>query len=267
VALLLALAVGAVFLVMAFANFGLHDMDAYWNAAMRIREGGAIYQPENGLHASALYRYAPWFAFAWVPMTYLPYGVVQIAWFVLLVAASIGTGFVVGRSGFIGTVAAMVLTPLLIWTACYGNVQPLMVASLVLGVERRTGPVWIAVAGSLKAAPIALVLVYLGRREWGKVAASLAIFALLVLPMVWLPGYTTNPGLTLSLFGWSPPLYIGISVATACAAVVLAQTRWAWTAGNVAVIAALPRLLLYDASFLLVGARHRTPADQGQVGR
>lgn len=43
---------------------------------------------------------------------------------------------------------------------------PLIVAALVLGVERRTGPPWIAFAASLKAVPILFVVTYLGRREW-----------------------------------------------------------------------------------------------------
>src|SRR5207248_1690343 len=65
-------------------------MDAYWNAAMRLRAGQPLYAP--GLPTdSDLYRYAPWFAYAWVPLTYLPKGAVLVAWMGICLAAAIAS--------------------------------------------------------------------------------------------------------------------------------------------------------------------------------
>ena len=241
----------------AVQNLNVHDMDAYWNAALRLRAGEALYVAPEDVHSHALYRYAPWFAYAWVPLTFLPFELVKWAWFALLLAVALWVSVDIGRRGFLGLGLALLLGPFLIWSAALGNVHPLLIAALHFGVQRPSGPVWVAMAGSLKAAPILLLLVYVGRGEWRKVAIGGAIFGALVIPMLWAEGYTTNPGRTISLYGWSPALYVALALFAAGNAVLLARTSWAWTAGGIAVICALPRLLLYDFSFLLV----RPPVD------
>jgi hypothetical protein len=233
----------------AVTHVHLNDMDAYWNAAIRIRSGEPVYAVGANPDASEVYRYAPWFAFAWVPLTFLPYPLVQTAWLVLLLVATAWVSLNVARDHL---PIALIGGSLLLVTCAYGNVHPLLVAGLWFGVSRPSGPLWVAAAASLKAAPILLVMVYLGRREWAKLTATMGVFALLVAPMLVLPGYSPNPGLTLSLYGWSPPLYVGLAVFTAGLAILMARTPWAWLAGAVAVIAALPRLLLYDFSFLML---------------
>ena len=50
------------------------DVSAYWEAANRLRDGDPLYQA-RAANASDLYRYAPWFATAWIPLTYLPQAV------------------------------------------------------------------------------------------------------------------------------------------------------------------------------------------------
>ena len=79
------------------------------------------------------------------------------------------------------------------------------------GVERRSGPIWIALGASLKAVPLALALVYAGRGEWRKAAVAAGLTALLVAPMLLfdLSGYSTDPGPNQnSLAGVSPFLFI-----------------------------------------------------------
>lgn len=61
----------------------------------------------------------------------------------------------------------MFFFPILIGISAVGNAQALMVAWLVWGAERRSGPLWIALAASLKAVPILFAIVYIGRRQWG----------------------------------------------------------------------------------------------------
>ncbi len=66
------------------------DVAAYWNAAERLRDGQPLYVagPPN---ASDLYRYAPWFAVAWIPLTYLPHDAVVAAWVGLMIAAALAS--------------------------------------------------------------------------------------------------------------------------------------------------------------------------------
>ena len=44
------------------------DADAYWQAALRIRDGLPLYGGSR-LDETQIYRYAPWFAYAWLPLT------------------------------------------------------------------------------------------------------------------------------------------------------------------------------------------------------
>jgi hypothetical protein len=250
----------AFWLATAVTEFNLHDMDAYWDAALRLRAGQPLYVVPLDIHTFDLYRYAPWFAYPWVPLTFLPKALVSAAWFTLLLASALVVIRHLARTQ-VGACVALLLGTLLIRTAVIGNVQSLLVASLYFGVQRRSGPLWIALAASLKAAPIVLVAVYIGRREWLRAAVTLALFGVLVMPMLWLPGYTPNPGLTLSLYGWAPLLYVVVGLAAVGNAALLARTRWAWLAGGLAVVLALPRLLYYDLSFLVIGAAASPPSE------
>ena len=60
--------------------------------------------------------------------------------------------------------------------------QPLLVLGLMWGVERRSGPLWIALGASLKGVPLLLALVYAGRGEWRRAAMALGLTAVLVAP-------------------------------------------------------------------------------------
>lgn len=234
------------------------DINAYWDAALRLREGGPLYPPITDLNASEVYRYAPWFAYGWVPLTYLPRWLVDSLWSVGLVAASVAVVLPVLRLRTSAAVAFAALAgSFLILIASRGNVQPLMIAALAYGVERRSGPLWIAACASLKATPILFVLVYVGRREWGKAALTLALTALLVLPMLLfgVENYPTDPGASHSLTRASPILFWAVAASSVLAAAYVAwrHRQWAWLATGVAVILCLPRYFPYELTFLFVG--------------
>jgi hypothetical protein len=234
------------------------DIGAYWNAALRLREGGPLYPPVTDVNASDVYRYAPWFAAAWIPLTYLPRPVVDAAWSVVLLAASAAVVLAALRARSRAALAFTVLIgSFLVLIASRGNVQPLMVAALAFGVERRSGPLWIALCASLKATPILFVIVYVARGEWGRAAATIVLTVVLVAPMLLfdLAGYTTSPGSSQSLYGISPLLFAVVAASSVLVAGYVAWRHrpWAWLAASVAVILCLPRAFTYELTFLFVG--------------
>jgi hypothetical protein len=131
--------------------------------------------------------------------------------------------------------------------------------ALVQGLDRRSGPFWLGLAASIKAVPILFVLIYVARREWGRAAAAVVITALLVAPMPfmgWELG-TVDPGESLSLYYLvSPAAWLVVAVASLATAALaaFAAPRYAGVSAATAAILALPRLLLYDLTYLLVPA-------------
>lgn len=178
-AILIAYALAALIAVPTHWHF--EDAGAYWNAAERLREGGPLYFSSPDLGLPELYRYAPWFAFVWVPLTYLPAGLVMALWGVLLVAAAVWLIWPDWRSPASVALSLLVLPDLLRVTST-GNVQGLMLAALVLGLRSRWGPLVIGLAASLKVFPLAFAGVYLWRREWRKLALAIGVTVLLWLP-------------------------------------------------------------------------------------
>lgn len=237
------------------------DMDAYWEAAERLRDGDPLYRP--GVETdSDLYRYAPWFAAAWVPLTYLPKDAVLLGWMALCVAAALASVAPLAREGIAGWAALVFLLPFQLEGAAFGNVQPLLVLMLLWGAPRRSGPLWIALGASLKGAPLVLAAVYAGRGEWRRFFLTLALTAVLVVPILLfdLSGYSTEVGSgQLSPMQWSPVIWAVAALVAAGVTYRVANTRYAWLAGSVATMLALPRFLLYQISFVIVGlARDRT---------
>jgi hypothetical protein len=151
----------------------------------------------------------------------------------------------------------------------YGNVQPLLVLILMWGVERRGGPLWIALAASLKGVPLLLAVVYAGRGEWRRAALAAGLTVLLVAPALLfdLSGYSTASGPRQeSLAGVSLLLFIPVAAAAIAAAWLLARTRFGWLAGGLAMVLSLPRLLDYESAFLLVGLARRRSVETSLPG-
>ena len=142
--------------------------------------------------------------------------------------------------------------------------QPLLVLLLMWGVERKAGPLWIALGASLKAVPILLAVVYAGRGEWGRAALAAGLAALLVAPafLFDLTSYSTAVGPRQeSLAGVSLLLFVPVAALAIAATCLLARTRFGWLAGGLAMVLSLPRLLDYESAFLLVGLARR-PRDR-----
>ena len=259
VALAICIGFGLAFVIANVRSWELEDAEAYWNAALRLRDGAALYVPVNDPGADELiaYRYAPWFAYVWIPLTYLPKGAVQVGWSVVLLAA-VGLALLpLLRERSVAAVClAAIVGGLLIRTASTGNVHALLVAVLVQGAPRRSGPLWIGIAASVKFVPILYAFVYVGRREWLRAGVAVGVAALLLAPALLhdLSAYPADPGESLSLLSLAGPIpWLTLAVICAGVAAFAARGRYAWAAASVAVLAAIPRLQLYDATYLLVG--------------
>lgn len=254
----LAVGVSAALVILAIRGWTLEDSSAYWQAALRIREGMPLYPNYPDPGTSDVYRYAPWFAYLWVPATYLPKTWVLFGWAVLLLVGSVASVAGLAREPRLATrLLAVLFGSMLIWTAARGNVQPLMILALVAGLPRRSGPLWVALAASLKAVPIAFTLIYIARRDWKAVAWSVGITIALVGPMPLMGWSAIAPGPSLSLYDQlSPAAWAAVaSAALGAAGFVAAKgSRYAPLAAGVAAILALPRLLVYDITFLAPSA-------------
>jgi hypothetical protein len=229
------------------------DIQIYWEAGERIRAGEALY-PGSSPYTS--YRYAPWFAWLWAGFTYLPYDLVALVWQAALLVASAAVAIPFLRRGIVGMAFAGLMVPLLFAVSAGGNVQALLVASLLFGLDGRSGPLWVAVAASLRATPIVFAAVYVARREWGRFWLTVALTFVLVAPMLLYDPQTLitdvagrEPG----LLAVSPLLWLGVAAVSVLATAGMALRRSPFTtlAAAAAAVLASPKLFGYDLTTFL----------------
>jgi hypothetical protein len=234
------------------------DAGAYYDAANRLLHGGDLYSAVNP-EAHEVYRYAPWFAVAWIPLTALPRDLVLHAWSLLMLAcAAVAVWPLLRRPTWTAVALAVLVGQTLVETAMFGNAQPLLIAVLAWTAWRRSLPVWVGAAASLKLVPLAFVLVWLPRRRWLPAAIALGVFALLMAPMLAfdLAGYVTDPGTGLfSLYRITPVLWGVVAAVLALVTALLAYrgSPWAWIAAAVLMYFALPRVVTSYIGFLVPG--------------
>jgi hypothetical protein len=250
IAIIVGMGIG--YLYWAASAWHMADAGAYWNAAMRLRDGQELFPTLASVEASDVYRYSPWFAWAAIPFTYLPIQVAGAIWSAILIAASTLAVIPLIRRG--AWLSVVFFWPMLIGISAIGNVQALIIAVLVLGIERRSGPFWIALAASLKAFPLLYVLVYIGRREWVKAGLTFALTGLFVAPFLLyqLERYPISVGGAGMLITW-PVIYMAVVATSVAAALWVTRTKYGWLAAAVTVCLALPRFFVYDVTYLLVG--------------
>ena len=238
------------------------DADAYWHAAIRLRDGLALYGGPQG-DETEIYRYAPWFAFAWVPLTYLGQANAYLVWRLILGLATLAAVWpLLRRPTPASLTLAVLLGGLLISSLQAGNVTALIVGMLVAGVRTSAGPILMGLAGSLKVFPLILVAGYVAERRW--LAAGLAIG---VASLLWLNilafdvlTYTQIGGPSfyvggISLFAVSPLAwaFVAIGLGVLVATLAVRRSRWTWVAVSAAISIIVPRIWLPDAAYILVG--------------
>jgi glycosyl transferase family 87 len=239
------------------------DAEAYWLAAQRLREGSSLYGGPRG-DETQIYRYAPWFAYAWLPLTYLAHDAAFAVWRGILLAASLGAIWPLLRRPTLASVTLAVLFGgLLVSALPPANATPLIVGALVVGLRTRIGPVLLGLGGSLKVFPLLFVSGYLAERRWLHAAVAIGVAAIL-----WVHVLAFDVGLFaqiggpsfyvggVSLIGVSILLWLPVAIACLLAAGVLVVRRspWIWLAAGAAIPLAVPRVWLPDAAYLLPGA-------------
>lgn len=259
VALAVIIAIGIFNVYQAVIGWTLSDAAAYWQAGLRLRAGEELYPALASVDASDVYRYAPWFAWLAVPWTFLPIQLAGTLWSIVLLGASALALLPLIRAK--AWLLVSLFAPILIGISAVGNVHPLLVAALSLGVERRSGPLWIALSASLKIFPILFAVVYAGRRQWWRFGAALALTTALWVPALLydLGNYATDPGRA-AILAQAPVLYGVVALVGVLATFLVAGTRWAWLTAGVAVCLALPRFFVYDITYLMVGVQHGSGA-------
>jgi len=254
--------------VSSIQTWPMGDVQIYWEAGERIRSGEPLYPGDAPFRS---FRYAPWFAWMWAGFSFLPYWLVAIVWEVALLVACVAVAIPFLRAGVIGLAFAGIMVPLLFAVSAGGNVQALLVMSLLHGIDRRTGPLWIALAASLRATPILFVAVYAARRQWGRFWLTLGLTALLVAPMLWYDPMTLVTGVAgrePGLLSYSPVAFAVVAGASVAITAWLVSRRSPYTilgAATAAVLAS-PKLFGYDVTaFLAVhpdGGDRTTEADR-----
>ena len=255
---------GLIVMFGATASVTVHpDADAYWLAAQRLREGAPLYGGPRG-DETQIYRYAPWFAFAWVPLTYFGKETAFLLWrLTLVVSIVVAVWPLLQRPSRASITLAVLLGGLLLSNLPAANATPLIVAMLVAGFRTNVGPVLLGLAGSLKLFPLVLVAGYLAERRWLAAAVSIGVasmlwlnilaFDVLVYTQIGGPSFYVGG---VSLFGVSPLIWVAVSGAIGLIVVrlVVVRSPWAWLAVSASIPAAVPRVWLPDVAYILVGA-------------
>lgn len=265
---------GVILLLGAAASSNVQpDADAYWLAAVRLRAGQALYVP-GGADQTEIYRYSPWLALAWVPLTYLGQDAAYVVWRSILVAATLVAIWpLLRRPSPAGMTLAILLGGLLASNLQAANVTPLMVALLVFAVRSRAGPLLLGLVAGLKLFPIIFAAGYLAERRW-----RAAIIAVVSTTALWLGvlafdvhAFADTGGLSfyvggVSLTSVSPWVWLPVAIGMLALLgwLAISGSRWTWLAASAFIPLAVPRVWLPDVAYLLVGAegsahdRHKT---------
>jgi hypothetical protein len=231
----------------------LLDMRVYTGAAEHLLHGEPIYASHPG--DLVPYKYAPWFAGLWVPLTILPDALVGVMWLCLLLACA---AWLLWRAPWW---LALITGPFVAWGAAIGNAAPLLFAALAIALPTRGAGVAIGVVASLKAFPILLVVPLVMQRRWLAATMAVATTILLTAPMLLfdLSGYQVSAEGPHSIFNVLGPVAWAVS---AGAALLLAILRPSWGSAGLAVILANPRFQWYDLGYLLIGKPRAEPSQR-----
>ena len=235
------------------------DADAYWLAAQRLRDGEALYLPlAQYADEIDIYRYAPWFAYAWVPLTWLPQEAAYVVWRGILLCGAVAAGIPLARTRTpAGYVLAFLMVGLLVSNLQAANVTPLIIGALALAMPTRAGPVVVGLAGSLKIFPLLLVAGYVAERRWLDAVVAVGVAGLLWLHVLafGFADYPTEFG-GVSFYRLAPMLWPALVVLLlgVLGWLVLRRSPWSWLAAGASIPLVVPRVWIPDAAYVVPGA-------------
>lgn len=249
-------------LATAVVGFG-RDAIGYYDAGVHIRTDQPLYFDDGAPFGSEVFLFAPWFAWAWVPLSFLPRDLVLAGWVLGMCAATVWAVAPFFRLGLAGIALGSLLGYTLSQGAFWGNVMPLLVGVLIHSHGRRSFPVWVGLAASLKILPILYVWPDLAARRWRRVAVAIGIAAALWAPalLYGLSDYPTGFTPTMSLLWLSGWVWAGVAALAVIAMIAASRTRYRWLATTLAILALYPRLHFHYIGLLGVGLR-RNPHDE-----
>jgi hypothetical protein len=242
------------------------DVMAYHGAAERLLAGHTLYLPTNPDDPLA-YRYAPWFAFAFIPIAVL--GDAGLAlWYAITAAAAVYTVVATFRvGGHAGLVLGLLALPVL-GAVPGGNAGVLMLAVLI---ATRFHPVAVGVFASLKVYPLLLVAGYVAERRWRDVAVAVGTAVVLWAPALAfdLSGFVTSPGSGgISLYAINPLLWVAQDVLLLGGVgwLALRRSHWTWLALAAAVPLVAPRVYITHVGWFTAAVRRMdgVSAEQGR---
>jgi hypothetical protein len=217
-----------------------------------VLEGLPLYPPTDP-DAGNLYRYAPWFAFAWTPFALLGDAGILV-WRLVVLGSAL---YVIGSVLAIRTHAAYVMATLaipLLGAPVLGNVEAPLLAMLVW---RRSDPWSVGIAASLKLYPLLLCAGYVAERRWKDVAIAVGVTLVLwaPAPLLGLQHYVTDPGFANGNTGgwlWDMGIWIPVTGLLVAGIVCLAwrRSRWAWLAASLALPWSVPRYTGNELAYL-----------------
>jgi hypothetical protein len=231
------------------------DAIGYWNAGLHIRSGAQLYFDAGPAFGSEVFLFAPWFAWVWAPLTYLPREPVIVSWGVAMGVAAVWAVRPFFRYGLTGALLGCVFAYGLAWGALWANVMPLLVGILIRTAGSRHFPIWVGIAASLKILPILYVWPDIRAGHWRRAITAVAIALVLWAPALFygIGDYPTGYSPTLSLLQLSGWMWLVVALVAGGWMLIERRPRWLWLATAVAIIAAYPRLHLHYIGLLGVG--------------
>jgi hypothetical protein len=193
-----------------------------------------------------------------LPLTFLPRDAVGVGWVLAMFVASAVALWPLVTSRHWGLVLLSgLLAPFMAGASIHGNVQPMIVAALVRTLDGGLGPVAVGISASLKGFPLIYAIRYAVLGEWRRCLVAVAVTLVLTAPILLfdLRDYPLSPGPLAGLWLISPIAWAAGAALGLAALVRFARGPAGWFSASFAVVMAMPRLLYYDMTFLLVTGR------------
>ena len=248
------------------------DAHAYYDAAVRLNAGKALYPAGLDPNHNQIYLYPPLLAQVLRPLALLPYDWFALAWELIVVVAFVLLLQRLGVRRQSTWIAIGLLGVPIGWALTIAQAHVPMTLLMAVGQ-----PWSIAVAANLKLFPALIALYWLGRRQWESLLAFLVWSALLVAAQLVIDapntfaftssiglGQTGEPGVlrNFSIYTVSPLAWLALLFAGCIAILVAARTRWGWAVAVTVATLAPPRLLVYMLTSLLAAIRQPKAAGE-----